>query len=78
MNVTQEVFPCFKDMKLLELATNLFTMYRVEQHTDSSRTNGPKMPSFLPVLLMSEIANFEGFKIDQKELFRDSFLKELP
>lgn len=67
-------------VKLLELATNLFTMYRWNNTPTLLRTNEAEN-AFISAqycLLMSEMAILKGFEIDQKELFQRLVLKELP
>lgn len=67
-------------VKLLELATNLFTMYRWNNTPTLLRTNEAEN-AFISAqycLLMSEMAVLKGFEIDQKELFQRLVLKELP
>ncbi|RIZ61415.1 hydrolase, partial [Mesotoga sp. SC_NapDC2] len=67
-------------VKLLELATNLFTMYRWNNTPTLLRTNEAEN-AFISAqysLLMSEMARLSGLDINQKELFQRLVLKELP
>ncbi|MDD2333367.1 MAG: HD domain-containing protein [Mesotoga sp.] len=67
-------------VKLLELATNLFTMYRWNNTPTLLRTNEAEN-AFISAqycLLMSEMAGLNGFHIDDKKLFQRLVLKEIP
>jgi putative hydrolase of HD superfamily len=67
-------------VKLLELATNLFTMNRWNNTPTLLRTNEAEN-AFISAqysLLMSEMARLSGLDINQKELFQRLVLKELP
>ncbi|ACR80607.1 MULTISPECIES: YfbR-like 5'-deoxynucleotidase [Kosmotoga] len=67
-------------VKLLELSTNLFTMYRWNNLPTIMRTNEAQN-AFISAqfsLLMSELANLGGEKINEQNLLKRILLKELP
>ncbi len=67
-------------VKLLELATNLFTMYRWNNMPTLVRTNEAEnaFVSAQYCLLMSEMSALHGLKLDKNKLFQRLVLKELP
>ncbi|MFW6121460.1 MAG: YfbR-like 5'-deoxynucleotidase [Petrotogales bacterium] len=67
-------------MKLLELATNLFTMFRWNNTPTMLRTNEAEnaFASAQFALLMSNLARKENMNINDRELLERIVLKELP
>lgn len=67
-------------VKLLELATNLFTMYRWNNVPTLVRTSEAEnaFVSAQYCLLMSELSKIEKIRIDEAELYKRLALKELP
>ncbi|HOY25417.1 MAG TPA: HD domain-containing protein [Mesotoga sp.] len=67
-------------VKLLELATNLFTMYRWNNMPTLVRTNEAEnaFVSAQYCLLMSEMSALHGLELDDNKLFQRLVLKELP
>jgi len=67
-------------VKLLELASNLFTMYRWNNTPTIIRTNEAEnaFVSAHYCLLMSEVSRLNGLVLDEDRLFQRVVLKELP